>query len=240
MSEPIFIGYELAGTTAAVTAGMLRPPGNMSREDTIAKWRAETMQAVVEGEVQCPYMASVSRILAVRPWQQEFKDFKPSEDEGIPTLQFVQWLLAEYPGAWPNVERLDDPPVLLIGFGMLLFRRFLGLEPSMPVHWLDKDQPQPVPLSMWRCGEVACDLETLVVPPDVRLELASVLRLRGIKRPKAWRLYKDAEADSRIAAELAVQLGVVTLDGPPAEANDDEEGAEDETGEGDVGNGDGD
>lgn len=185
-------------------------PSNYKDAQTIANWEQRKREEWQTNAGQMPYLATFAEVFVAAPTQklvQRWIYHPPEEGKKPVSLQVRDWLLTNFPEAWPwDMQPGRKPSAILLGFDVRLFLKILGLECSMPAIG------KPLPATLWYGQTDHRDIAEAVMPKDCLegLTLPQVLALRGISLEPAWLApHLDAERDVRIITMLAVQLGFV-------------------------------
>lgn len=212
MIRKLVVAYttKLSDPSLLPTPDELDPPGNMSRADSIDKWRKERQQEYEDWQkngadpenlpgawaacLRQPYTATFGQ-LAI--WDVNADDpdqmFTRSAKDVSRSLSLsaAGWLARRFGDLreiWPNTTHpyRRVPRAIFIGFDPKLFLRILGVDCSLPQHdskSTGEDQPKlgSLPLSLWYGNSDHRDIEQAVKPSDCKmLSWRTVLQARGL------------------------------------------------------------
>jgi len=186
------------------------------RTASIAKAKAEFLDAART----CPYIGTFDEVFLVGPKKEQavlFK-FRDAASGKQPISAAIRaFLMKHWRSAWTDDIYDNKPPqVTLVGFQPEWFVTLLGLECSMPP--IDN----PMPLGFWLRRESYFDIGEALLPATYAGRVTPVDALKA-RRPRdkddavKWDKIvanwtgpgKDPMQDTKIAAELSTQLGVV-------------------------------
>lgn len=219
----IFIGY-----TTKLVPDMPEPtftaPGNYKDEAKIKANIEDQQTKYREMAALQPYTGALDTVAIVDPVNEKtgFWRDQPDGDKGPLCVRVASWLTKTYPDAWEHTTnpRGKRPKAIFIGFNPRLFLKMLGLECSLP-----ENQPQSegrrdtrtavyAPLGLWFANGDHRDIQEAVMPREFSLSWDIVLKRRQLVEFAAKHKWdgpgKDADADSKMAAVLAGQLGMLS------------------------------
>lgn len=186
----------------------------------------EAKQAAFEAEAaDQPYTGTFDVVVLRDPvtkntGQWASRDRQPFGDGTRVAVCAADWLLREFPNAWPRSSRdTSRPGVVFYGFDLRLFFKILGLENSYP-----GVRPTPLPLSMWYANSADHrDVLAAAMPPDYKtgtpgtMAAARVLfsaaaepdRQVFARTVASWEgPHVNPEVDALMTVELATQMGL--------------------------------
>jgi hypothetical protein len=225
MPKKLIVAYStrlVADESLLPDSADLTPPGSMKKAETIAKWRDDMSEKLLEEARFQPYTATFDEVQIADPTLDRIMRFKfrdPDEKRPPASLAIRSWLLKHYPDAWPNTTnpRPGSLEAIFVGFNPRLFLKILGMECSLPENqkYAERGDSESVvlPLSMWYANSDHRDIEAAVKPNDYKaLTWPTVFQARGLtEMAEGWDgPGNNVNQDLLLAAELASQLGFMS------------------------------
>lgn len=182
------------------------PPANYKDEAKIAEWQKKEREAFRVEALSYPYLSTLDEVFCV-VLSRDVKDVgkwsfagrEPGTGKPPIALAMKTWLMKTFGEVWATGQ--GTPPIF-IGFDPKSFLKIWGLELSMPAI------AQPLPPSVWYGTNQHRDIRTALIPSEYpHLDLARVLKWRGIEVPNWTKPGQDPELDVRVITQAADQLG---------------------------------